>query len=151
MVKSYDILTKIVYTLRIFNIQTDWILQHLHSWGICPLNLHIHSLSKFTKKLWIIDSILAIWNLCAQWSWPAHLGSDKRQLNNWLDGFAKLHSFKFKGDKVLFSGKMLESKNYLDSVAAGELTPQLTLNQFINPDDDWDNFEKFEIFYKVTS
>ena len=76
-------------------------------------------------------------------------GSEKRQLNNWLDGFPKLHSFKFNGDKVLFSGKMLESKNYMDSVAAGELTPQITLNQFVNPADDWDMFEKFEIFYKV--
>ena len=76
-------------------------------------------------------------------------GSDKRQLNNWLDGFPKLHSFKFNGDKVLFSGKMLESQNYLDSVAAGELTPQFTLNQFVNPEDDWNVWEKMEIFYKV--
>ena len=76
-------------------------------------------------------------------------GSEKRHLNNWLDGFPKLHSFKFNGDKVLFSGKMLESKNYMDSVAAGELTPQLTLNQFVNPADDWNMAEKFEIFYKV--
>ena len=76
-------------------------------------------------------------------------GSDKRKLSNWLDGFAKLHSFKFNGDRVLFSGKMLESQNYLDSVAAGELVPQFTLNQFVNPEDDWNIFEKMKIFYKM--
>ena len=50
---------------------------------------------------------------------------------------------------MLFSGKMLESQNYLDSMEAGVLTPQLLLNQFANPDDDWNLLEKIEIFYKV--
>ena len=39
--------------------------------------------------------------------------STRRHMNSWLDGFAKLHSFKFIGDQVLFSGKMLEPPNYL--------------------------------------
>ena len=56
---------------------------------------------------------------------PAQIsfGSDRRILTSWLDGFAKLHSFKFSGSEVLFSGKMLESPNYLASVASGELQP----------------------------
>ena len=42
-------------------------------------------------------------------------------MTSWLDGFAKLHSFKMSGGNILFSGKMLEPPNYLASVEAGEL------------------------------
>jgi len=82
---------------------------------------------------------------------PARLTfeSPRRHLNSWLDGFAKLHSFKFIGDKVLFSGKMLESPNYKASVEAGELVPQTTLNKFANPDDEWTFWEKMQISYKA--
>lgn len=66
-------------------------------------------------------------------------------MNNWLDGFAKLHSFKFIGDKVLFSGKMLESDNYMASVEKGEIAPQLTLNQFVDKENDWNLLEEAEI------
>ena len=67
---------------------------------------------------------------------PAQLsfGSERRHLTSWLDGFAKLHSFKFSGPDVLYSGRMLEPPNYLASVEAGELQPMMTLNKglFIN-------------------
>jgi len=81
---------------------------------------------------------------------PARLKfeSPRRHLNSWLDGFAKLHSFKFIGDQVLFSGKMLEPPNYLASVAAGELVPQRTLNKFANPEDEWKLWEKLQIAWK---
>ena len=41
-----------------------------------------------------------------------------------MEGFAKLHTFKFDGSKVYFSGKMIESSTYKDSVDAGEYVPQ---------------------------
>ena len=40
-------------------------------------------------------------------------------MTSWLDGFAKLHSFKMSGGNILFSGKMLEPPNYLASVEVG--------------------------------
>jgi len=81
---------------------------------------------------------------------PAQIsfGSEKRVLTSWLDGFAKLHSFKFSGSKVLFSGRMLESPNYLASVAAGELQPMTTLNGFETPEEEWTWWEKMKILGK---
>jgi len=81
---------------------------------------------------------------------PAQIsfGSERRVLTSWLDGFAKLHSFKFSGSQVLFSGKMLESPNYLASVAAGELQPMTTLNGFDSPDEEWTWWEKMKILGK---
>jgi len=82
---------------------------------------------------------------------PAQIsfGSDRRVLSSWLDGYGKLHSFKFNGEQVVFSGRMLESPNYLASVAAGELAPQTTLNAFTNVEDEWSFWEKLKIAYKV--
>ena len=40
-------------------------------------------------------------------------GSSRRVMTSWLDGYAKLHSFKLSGSDVLYSGRMLESPNYL--------------------------------------
>ena len=40
-------------------------------------------------------------------------GSSRRIMTSWLDGYAKLHSFKLSGSNVLYSGRMLESPNYL--------------------------------------
>ena len=48
-------------------------------------------------------------------------GSEHKHLSSYLDGFAKLHTFKLDGSNVYFSGKMLGSSTYLDSVAKGEL------------------------------
>jgi len=81
---------------------------------------------------------------------PAQIsfGSERRVLTSWLDGFAKLHSFKFSGSQVLFSGKMLESPNYLASVAAGELQPMTTLNGFKTLDEEWTWWEKMKILGK---
>merc|ERR1719369_1939266 len=78
---------------------------------------------------------------------PAQIsfGSEKRVLTSWLDGFAKLHSFKFSGSKVLFSGRMLEPPNYLESVAAGELQPMFTLSKFATAEEEWSLWEKFKI------
>lgn len=75
--------------------------------------------------------------------------STRRVLGSWLDGFAKLHSFKFKGNRVLFSGKFLEVPNYLESVKRGELVPQLTLNEFADPKEEWTFMEKMKISYKM--
>jgi carotenoid cleavage dioxygenase-like enzyme len=76
-------------------------------------------------------------------------GSERRILTSWLDGFAKLHSFKFSGSQVLFSGKMLESPNYLASVAAGELQPMSTLNKFGTVEEEWTFWEKMIILNKT--
>ena len=62
-----------------------------------------------------------------------------------MDGFAKLHSFKLDGKRVYFSGKMIESTTYKDSVERGELVPQITLNKLANPDDEWNLMEMQEI------
>ena len=43
---------------------------------------------------------------------------------------------------------MLESTTYMDSVAKGELVPQLTLNPLANPDEEWTLMEVGEILYK---
>merc|ERR1711936_234787 len=75
--------------------------------------------------------------------------SDRRIFSSWMDGWAKLHSFKFKGSRVLYSGKMLEPPNYLASVKKGELVPQMTLNKFAHPEDEWSFWEKLEISRKM--
>ena len=75
-------------------------------------------------------------------------GSSRRHLSSWLDGFAKIHTFKMDGQNVYFSGKMLESTTYMDSVAKGELVPQIMLNPFVNPDEDWSLIEMTEILQR---
>jgi len=81
---------------------------------------------------------------------PAQMtfGSDKRKLSSWLDGFAKLHSFKFDGRNVYFSGKMVASSTYMDSMENGELVPQITLSTFQNPEDEWTYWEYLEMFQR---
>ena len=76
-------------------------------------------------------------------------GSPRRVLTSWLEGFAKLHSFKLSGSSVLFSGAMLQSPNYVASVEAGELVPQITLNKFSSDDEEWTWWEKMKIVYKM--
>ena len=76
-------------------------------------------------------------------------GSEKKHLSNWLDGFAKLHSFKFDGANVYFSGKMIASTTYLDSTAKGELVPQITLGPLDNPDEEWGLWEMMEIMRRA--
>ena len=71
-------------------------------------------------------------------------------MSSWLDGFAKLHSFKYDGANVYFSGKMIQSTTYMDSVANGELVPQITLNPLENPEDEWTLLEIGEILAKQT-
>ena len=66
-------------------------------------------------------------------------------MGSYMDGFAKLHTFKLNGSQVYFSGKMIESTTYVDSVKAGELVPQILLNPFPNPDDEWNIFEMEKI------
>ena len=46
---------------------------------------------------------------------------------------------------------MLESPTYLASVAAGELVPQLTLNKFSSPEEEWSWLERLEIIYKMVT
>ena len=66
-----------------------------------------------------------------------------------MEGFAKLHTFKFDGSKVYFSGKMIKSSTYKDSVDAGEYVPQINLSKFANPEDEWNIFEMLQIMIKV--
>ena len=40
-------------------------------------------------------------------------------MTSWLEGFAKLHSFKMRGSEFLYSGAMLQSPNYVASVEVG--------------------------------
>ena len=75
-------------------------------------------------------------------------GSDRRKLSSWLDGFAKLHSLKFDGHNVYFSGKMIASSTYIDSMEKGELVPQFTLSKFQNPEDEWTYWEYLEILQR---
>ena len=84
---------------------------------------------------------------------PAQIsfGSKKRIFTSWLDGFAKLHSFKFRGNRVLFSGKMMQTPLYKESVKKGELVPQITLNKFRTEEEEWSWFEKMKITYKMMS
>ena len=46
---------------------------------------------------------------------------------------------------------MLETPNYLASVAAGELGPQLTLNRFSSPEEEWSWWERLEIVVKMAA
>jgi len=82
---------------------------------------------------------------------PAQISfeSEHRHLASWLEGFAKLHSFKISGSKVLYSGKMLESPNYLASKERGEMVPMMTLNKFADPKDEWNWWEKLQIMVKM--
>merc|ERR1712176_418019 len=84
---------------------------------------------------------------------PAQIsfGSPRRIMTSWLDGYAKLHSFKLSGSNVLYSGRMLESPNYLASVEAGELVPQLTLNKFTSETEEWTWWEKLQILAKIAT
>ena len=43
---------------------------------------------------------------------------------------------------------MVESTTYMDSVAAGELVPQVTLNKLANPDEEWTALEIGDILYR---
>ena len=76
-------------------------------------------------------------------------GSEKKHLGNYMDGFAKLHSFKLDGANVYFSGKMVESTTYKDSLAKGELVPQILLSHFPNPEDEWSLWEMEEIMERA--
>lgn len=84
---------------------------------------------------------------------PARIkfSNGRRAYSSWMDGWAKLHSFKFNGSKVLYSGKMLETPNYLASKKKGELTPQITLMPFADPSEEWSFFEKSEIAWKMAT
>ena len=45
---------------------------------------------------------------------------------------------------------MIQSTTYMDSVANGELVPQITLNSLANPEDEWKMLEIGEIVAKMT-
>ena len=53
------------------------------------------------------------------------------------------------GSHILFSGAMLQSPNYVASVAAGELVPMITLNKFRTEEEEWSWWDKLEIMYKM--
>ena len=76
---------------------------------------------------------------------PAQLNfqNQTRFLTNWMDGWAKLHSFTFNGPEVTFSGKLLESPLYKATLEAGDLVPSTTLSG-LTPS-EWTIAEKIEI------
>ena len=43
---------------------------------------------------------------------------------------------------------MVESTTYMDSVAAGELVPQVTLNKLAKPEEEWTALEIGDILYR---
>ena len=45
---------------------------------------------------------------------------------------------------------MIQSTTYMDSVAKGELVPQITLNALENPEEEWTLLEIGEIVAKMT-
>ena len=44
-----------------------------------------------------------------------------------MDGWGKLYKIQFKNEEVLYSGRMVEVPNYLESLEQGELVPQVCL------------------------
>ena len=42
-----------------------------------------------------------------------------------MDGWGKLYKIQFKDEEVLYSGRMVEVPNYVESVEKGELVPQV--------------------------
>ena len=46
---------------------------------------------------------------------------------------------------------MIQSTTYLDSVANGELVPQITLSPLANPDEEWTTLEMGDILMKQTN
>ena len=42
-----------------------------------------------------------------------------------MDGWGKLYKIQFTDEEVLYSGRMVEVPNYLESVEKGELVPQV--------------------------
>ena len=42
-----------------------------------------------------------------------------------MDGWGKLYKIQFSNEEVLYSGRMVEVPNYLESVEKGELVPQV--------------------------
>ena len=77
-----------------------------------PAQIRFSSVKKLSHGGYIIIIILSF-------------GSSRRVLASWLEGFAKLHSFKLAGRSLLYSGAMLASPNYVASVEQGELVPQV--------------------------
>ena len=53
------------------------------------------------------------------------------------------------GSHILFSGAMLQSPNYVASVEAGELVPQITLNKFRTEEEEWTWWDRLQIMYKM--
>ena len=53
------------------------------------------------------------------------------------------------GSNILYSGAMLQSPNYVASVKAGELVPQITLNFFRTEEEEWTWWDKLQIMYKM--
>merc|ERR1719187_1006656 len=82
---------------------------------------------------------------------PAQLKfpNQTRFFTNWMDGWAKLHSFTFNGSEVKFSGKMLESPLYKASLEAGDLVPSTTLSG-LSPT-EWTMKDKLDIAGMFTS
>merc|ERR1712020_648299 len=55
------------------------------------------------------------------------------------------------GPNVYYSGKMIESTTFKDSVANGELVPQITLSPLADPKEEWGALEVASILTKVTA
>ena len=68
----------------------------------------------------------------------------ERVHTSWMDGFAKLHSFKFNGNvsDVLFSGQFIKTPIYVKCLEKGDLIPYVTLAK-VGPT-DWSWSETYE-------
>ena len=48
-----------------------------------------------------------------------------------MDGWGKLYKIQFSNGEVLYSGRMVEVPNYLESVEKGELVPQADCSELL--------------------
>jgi len=67
---------------------------------------------------------------------------DERHYSSYLDSWGKLHKFTFNGEKVMFSGRMIETELYNKSATKGEMVPTITLAH-VQPT-DWNVWEMME-------
>jgi len=142
---SRIIITTIVYTLINSSILTNGQSEGWNSYlSDSPQTFHNLSLTlQGDIPPWLRGIFLR--------SGAAQLGfsSGRRNLSSWMDGWGKLYKIQFKDEEVLYSGRMVEVPNYVESMEKGELVPQDTLCKFEDEDEEWTFWEKLEILKKV--
>merc|ERR1712121_218229 len=75
-------------------------------------------------------------------------GTEERWYNNYMDGWGKLIKVTFPGDgTVKYSGRMIETDNYLKCKEANKVVPTITLGE-VKPN-DWSPSEMMEEFVNL--